>query len=88
MLLKGAGFVSYAEVHTLRGRSDLLIQFSDLIIVLEFKFANKSSQVEKMMSEGIQHMNDREYAKSYTSDESKVKAKVLIADDEKRQIVM
>ena len=30
MLLKGAGFVSYAEVHTLRGRSDLLIQFSDL----------------------------------------------------------
>ena len=40
------------------------------------------------MSEGIQHMNDREYAKSYTSDGIKVKAKVLIADDEKRQIVM
>ena len=39
MLLKGAGVVSYAEVHTFRGRSDLLIQFNNLIIVLEFKFA-------------------------------------------------
>lgn len=88
MLLKGAGIVSYAEVHTFRGRSDLLIQFNGLIVVLEFKFAEKSSQVETMMAEGIQQMNDREYAKSYASDGRKVITAVLVADDEKRQITV
>ena len=87
MLLKGAGIVSYVEVHTFRGRSDLLIQFNNLIIVLEFKLAQKSSQVENMMIEGIQQMNDRDYAKSYTSDGCKVITSVLVADDEKRQVV-
>lgn len=77
MLLKGAGVVSYAEVHTFRGRSDLLIQFSDLIVVLEFNFSEKSSQVETMMAEGIQQINDREYAKSYASDWRKVVTAVL-----------
>ena len=87
MLLKGAGIVSYAEVHTFRGRSDLLIQFSDLIVVLEFKFAHKSSQVENMMTEGKQQINNREYAKSYASEGRKTIIAVLVADDEKRQIV-
>ena len=87
MLLKGAGIVSYAEVHTFRGRSDLLIQFSDLIVVLEFKFAHKSSQVENMMKEGKQQMNNREYAKNYASEGRKTIIAVLVADDEKRQIV-
>ena len=87
MLLKGAGIVSYAEVHTFRGRCDLLLQFKDLIVVLEFKFADKSSHVEKMIAEGIQQMNERDYAKSYASDWHKVIISVLVADDEKRQIV-
>lgn len=87
MLLKGAGIVSYAEVHTFRGRSDLLLQFNNLTIVLEFKFAQKSSQVEKMRAEGIQQMNNREYAKSYASAGQKVVTAILVADDEKRQIV-
>ena len=47
MLLKGAGIASYAEVHIFKGRSDLLLQFSDLIVVLEFKFAQKSSHDEE-----------------------------------------
>ena len=87
MLLKGAGIVSYAEVHTFRGRSDLLLHFNNLIVVLEFKFAQKSSQVEKMRAEGMQQINERDYAKSYASDERKVITAVLVADDEKRQLV-
>ncbi len=87
MLLKGAGIVSYAEVHTFRGRSDLLLHFNNLTIVLEFKFAQKSSQVENMRAEGIQQINDREYAKSYASDGRKVITAVLVADDEKRHLV-
>lgn len=82
------GIVSHAEVHTFRGRSDLLLQFRNLIVVLEFKFAQKSSQVEKMMSEGIQQLNSREYAKSYALYGRKVITSVLVADDEKRQITI
>ena len=88
MLLKGAGIVSYAEVHTFRGRSDLLIQFNNLVVVLEFKFAQKSSQVEDKMKEGILQVESREYAKSYASEGRRVITAVLVADDEKRQIVI
>ena len=87
MLLKGAGIVSYAEVHTFRGRCDLLIQFKNLIIVLEFKFSEKSSQAEKMLVEGIQQMNTRDYSKSYVSERHRVITRILVADDEKRQMV-
>ena len=41
-----------------------------------------------MMTEGIQQMNERDYAKSYASGEHKVITAVLVADDEKRQIVI
>ena len=88
MLLKGAGIVSYAEVHTFRGRCDLLVQFRDLIVVLEFKFAHKSSQLQNMRAEGIQQVNDREYAKSYASEGRKVITAVLVADDEKHKIIL
>ena len=88
MLLKGAGIVSYAEVHTFRGRSDLLLQFNNITVVLEFKFAHKSSQVKEMGAEGIQQMNNRDYAKSYASAGEKVVTAVLVADDEKRQIII
>lgn len=87
MLLKGAGVISYAEVHTFRGRSDLLLHFNNLTIVLEFKFAQKSSLVEKMRAEGTQQISDRDYAKSYASDGRKVITAVLVADDEKRHLV-
>ena len=86
MLLKGAGIASYAEVHTFRGRCDLLIQFHNLIVVLEFKFSHKSSTLQKMRAEGIQQINDRDYSKSYALEGRKVITAVLVADDEKRQI--
>ncbi len=72
MLLKGAGIIYYSEFHTFRGRSDLLIQFRELIIVLEFKFTQKSSQLDDVMNVGILQVNNREYAKSYASDGRKL----------------
>lgn len=87
MLLKGAGIVSYAEVHIFRGQSDLLLQFNNITIVLEFKFSQKSLQVANMMKEGIFQVRSREYAKSYTLYNRKIVMSVLVVDDEKRQIV-
>ena len=83
MLLRGVGIISYAEIHTYKGRCDLLVQFQDLIVVLEFKFAAKSSEVEKMREEGQAQLQDREYTQSYKN----VITVVLVADDQKRQIV-
>ena len=66
----------------------MLLHFNNLTIMLEFKFAQKSSLVPKMRAEGIQQINDREYAKSYASGGRKVITAVLVADDEKRQLVI
>ena len=87
MLLRGAGIISYAEIHTHKGRCDLLIQFNDSIIVFEFKFASLSSEVEKMKLEGITQMEDREYSKGYMNDGRQVLSAVLVADDQKRMLI-
>ena len=87
MLLRGAGIISYAEIHTHKGRCDLLIQFNDSIIVFEFKFASLSSEVEKMKLEGTTQMEDREYSKGYMNDGRQVISAVLVADDQKRILI-
>ncbi len=86
MLLRGAGIISYAEVHTFKGRADLLINFNDLIIILEFKKTSKTSEVEKMKAEGLTQLKDREYEKSYGMEWRKVVSAVLVADDQERRI--
>lgn len=88
MLLQGAGIISYAEVHTFRGRADLVINFNNLIVVLEFKFASKTSEVNKMKAEGLNQIKDREYAKSYNTEGHKAVEAVLVADDQERRIIL
>ena len=41
MFLREDGIISYAEVPTYRGRTDLVIQLKSRIIIWEFKFAKK-----------------------------------------------
>lgn len=86
MLLRGVGIISYAEIHTHKGRSDVLIQFRDLIILLEFKYAAKSGDVERLKAEGKAQLQDRQYTKGY--EEYRVVLAVFVADDEKRAIVL
>ena len=88
MLLRGAGIISYAEVHTFKGRADLVISFNNLLVVLEFKFASKTSEVDKMKTEGLSQIKDREYAKSYDTEGRKVVTAVLVADDQERKIIL
>ena len=87
MLLRGAGIIAYAEVHTFKGRADIVIQFETQVIVLEFKFAERGSEVEKKLHEGSLQLNDREYAASYKLENRKVISAVIVANDEKRQAV-
>ena len=68
MLLRGAGIISYSEPHTSKGRADIVLQFQNLVVVLEFKFAKDSNEVEeKKKREGFEQLQDISYAKSYGS---------------------
>jgi len=87
MLLRGAGIVSYSEPHTSRGRADVVIQFKNLIVVLEFKIAKDSSAVEEMKRVGIRQLQERGYAESYGGEGREIITAVLVADDEKREVI-
>lgn len=71
-----------------KGRSDVLILFEDLVVVLEFKYAGKSSEVGRLKAEGTVQLQDREYTKGYDADGRRIVSEVLVADDEQRQIVL
>ena len=88
MLLRGAGIISYSEPHTSLGRADVVINFQDKIIVLEFKFAKHNSDVEKMKREGEQQIQERHYAQSYAKSNREIITAVIVADGEKRQVVL
>ena len=88
MLLRGAGIISYSEPHTSLGRADVVINFQDKIIVLEFKFAEHSSDVEKMKLEGERQIQERDYAKNYEKSDCKIITVVIVADGERRRVML
>ncbi len=88
MLLRGAGVIYFAEVHTLRDRPDIVIVFKNKVIVVEFKLAKNSSEVEKKRKEGEEQIKSRDYSSAYEGSNEKVINLVLIADDEKIQLVL
>ncbi|MBR0185736.1 MAG: PD-(D/E)XK nuclease domain-containing protein [Synergistaceae bacterium] len=86
MLLRGAGIISYSEPHTSKGRADVVIQFKNLTVVLEFKLSKTSAGVDEMKRVGEQQIRERGYAEGYGSDGREVITAVLVADAEKREV--
>ncbi|MBR1438884.1 MAG: AAA family ATPase [Synergistaceae bacterium] len=87
MLLRGAGIISYSEPHTSKGRADLVLQFQNLVVVLEFKFAKDSNEIEEKKSEGLEQLQNRSYAKNYGIEDRKIISAVLVANDENSVII-
>ena len=87
MLLRGADIVTHAEVHASRGRSDVVIQFDKLIVVLEFKFAPFSKRVDALKAEGIEQLQGLGYARGYEARNRRVVEVVVVADDEARKAI-
>ena len=88
MLLSGAKITYFSEVHTFRGRPDVVVSFRDkLVVVIEFKFAPTSKDVDKKRKEGEEQIKSRDYASAYKATKKIITA-VFVADDEKRQIVL
>ena len=87
MVLSGAKITYFAEVHTFKGRSDVVVTFKDKLVVIEFKFAPTSKDVDKKRQEGEEQIKSRDYASAYKSTKKVITA-VFVADDEKRQVVV
>ena len=88
MLLRGAGVTANGEVHTNKGRSDVVVQFPGQVIVLEFKYARESSRVNGARREGEQQIAEKNYTRPYEAENCEVTADVIIIDGEKREAVL
>ena len=86
MLLNATGLTAYPEPHDFQGRSDVLIQFDNYIIIIKFKFAKTSSEVESKRKTGAEQVS--QYAETYANSNKKIITAVFVADDEKRQIIL
>ena len=86
LLRGGAGVSSFQESFSKDGRADLVIPFEDKIIIIEFKFAKSSKEVDKKRAEGQEQVT--KYAESYKNEGKKIITVVLVADNEKRQIIL
>ena len=88
MLLRGAGVEAYGEVHTIVGRSDVLIRFAEHAIVLEFKFAKKSADVDKLREEGMRQIEERRYAEPFEGGPIEAISAVIVIDGMERRAVL
>ena len=88
MLLRGAGITANGEVHTNKGRPDVVVQFPEQVIVLEFKYAECSSEIDSKRAEGEKQIQDKNYAKSYETENRAVTTAVVVIDGEKRKAVL
>ena len=83
MLLRGAGVNAFGEVHTNKGRSDVLVLFPDRAVVLEFKLARRPSEIERLREEGMRQIEEKGYAAPYAGQRAVTRA-VLVIDGTKR----
>ena len=80
MLLRGAGITANGEVHTARGRSDVLVQFPDRVVVLEFKVAKTAGDVERLSGEGRRQILDKGYARPFDDGGRALTAAVIVVN--------
>ena len=87
MLLRGAGMRALGEVHTYKGRSDVLVQFPDRAVVLEFKLARSAGEAARLRAEGQRQIEEKGYARPYDAEGRGVFSGVVVIDAGKRQAV-
>ena len=88
MLLRGAGVTAHGEVHTHRGRSDVLACFPGRVVVLEFKLAQSAGEVDRLRAEGQRQIEEKGYAKPFDAEQRAVSAGVIVVDAARRQAVL
>ena len=88
MLLRGAGITANGEAHTNMGRPDVIAQFPEQVIVLEFKYAKDSSEIDSKRAEGEAQIREKNYARPYESENRQITTAVIVIDGEKRRAIL
>ncbi|MDR0505776.1 MAG: PD-(D/E)XK nuclease domain-containing protein, partial [Dysgonamonadaceae bacterium] len=81
---RGAGIMAFGEMHTNKGRSDIVLTNRGRTFVLEIKVAYTSEEISIKLAEAKKQMLSCNYAASYTDTISLA----LIIDDTQRQIAV
>jgi hypothetical protein len=81
--LRGCGIIVEAELHTFKGRPDLVISYRDTIFIIENKVAGKSEEVQAKLTEAETQIREKEYIKPYPN----AICLAMVIDDTQRQIV-
>ena len=71
------------EVHNALGRSDLEVEIGTRHWVFEFKFAHRNSQVQSLLSQGLEQLKANRYGKQSTLNELIRVALVFSEEDRK-----
>jgi hypothetical protein len=79
---RGCGIVTFAEVQTNAGRSDIVLSHKGHVWVIELKVASKGQNPKIKAEEAMQQIINKNYAKAYPE----AFCIGLAIDDEKRQI--
>ncbi|MBQ9566340.1 MAG: PD-(D/E)XK nuclease domain-containing protein, partial [Synergistaceae bacterium] len=88
MLLRGAGITANGEIHTNMGRPDVVAQFPEQVIVLEFKYAKDSSEIDSKRTEGERQIQEKNYVTPYGGEERQITTAVIVIDGETRKAVL
>ncbi|MDR0547019.1 MAG: ATP-binding protein [Dysgonamonadaceae bacterium] len=80
--LRGCGVATVAEMHTHRGRPDLVLMFRGNTYIIELKVAYTPEDVETKLQEAITQITEKNYLAPYPN----VTALALVIDDMERRI--
>ena len=80
--LRGSDVNVSPEVHTNKGRVDLVISCGNKTWAIEIKVAYKDDDPKKKLDEAMQQIKEKNYAKQF----SEVICLAIVIDDEKREI--
>ncbi|MCR5812922.1 MAG: ATP-binding protein [Desulfovibrio sp.] len=88
MLLRGCGIQGHGEVPTCRGRSDVLVECAERILLIEFKLAKSEKEIAKKRREGEEQILNSDYLAPYATQTIPVRYGVFVVNTEKRQVFL
>ena len=80
--MRGCGVAALAEMHTNRGRADLVVSHNGNTFVVELKVAYKTKEVPGKLAEAVEQMTKNNYLGPYPG----AKGLAMVIDDAKRRI--
>ncbi|MBO4335442.1 MAG: AAA family ATPase [Desulfovibrio sp.] len=82
LLLRSAKISAFSEVPTKNGRSDLIIETQDLVLILEFKLARQKNELESKLQEGMRQFSEKNYLTPYQHEKRKLLPYVIVINGE------